>query len=255
MRHCRFIRPLLMRTPPDPVRMRPRDLGTGLSSRRRVLGCREAQICDMIRFWTMSHRDYLDEHFETTGDQGLSRRLGDHRHRAWPDVAGHGLCALHHYMGDVDGNVGAWGFARGGMGAITRRWQARSRRRAARCARARASRVLIEERACRGSRWTNGEVIRGARRLEHGRQAHLPAHVDEAKLPEDFVRAVKRFKIRGSSGKLNIALDRRRSFPALPEGAPMLRGDLHFTDSVAKMERAYDDWKAGRWSPRSLFQT
>jgi phytoene dehydrogenase-like protein len=25
---------------------------------------------------------------------------------------------LHHYMGDVDGNVGAWGFARGGMGAI-----------------------------------------------------------------------------------------------------------------------------------------
>ena len=25
---------------------------------------------------------------------------------------------LHHYMGDVDGNVGAWGFARGGMGAF-----------------------------------------------------------------------------------------------------------------------------------------
>ena len=25
---------------------------------------------------------------------------------------------LHHYMGDVDGNVGAWGFARGGMGAV-----------------------------------------------------------------------------------------------------------------------------------------
>ena len=26
---------------------------------------------------------------------------------------------LHHYMGDVDGSVGAWGFARGGMGAVS----------------------------------------------------------------------------------------------------------------------------------------
>ena len=25
---------------------------------------------------------------------------------------------LHHYMGDVDGNIGAWGFARGGMGSV-----------------------------------------------------------------------------------------------------------------------------------------
>lgn len=26
---------------------------------------------------------------------------------------------LHHVMGDVDGNIGAWGLARGGMGAIS----------------------------------------------------------------------------------------------------------------------------------------
>ena len=26
---------------------------------------------------------------------------------------------LHHYMGDVDGNVGSWGFARGGMGGVS----------------------------------------------------------------------------------------------------------------------------------------
>ena len=27
---------------------------------------------------------------------------------------------LHHYMGDVDGSIGAWGFARGGMGAVSK---------------------------------------------------------------------------------------------------------------------------------------
>jgi phytoene dehydrogenase-like protein len=59
---------------------------------------------------------------------------------------------------------------------------------------------------------------------------------------------VKNFKIRGSSGKVNIALDSMPEFPALPKDAPSLRGDMHFTDSVERMERAYDDWKAGRWS-------
>ncbi len=27
---------------------------------------------------------------------------------------------LHHYMGEVDGSVGAWGYARGGMGSISK---------------------------------------------------------------------------------------------------------------------------------------
>ncbi len=70
-------------------------------------------------------------------------------------------------------------------------------------------------------------------------------------LPEDFLRAVRNFKIRGSSGKLNIALDGLPHFPAIPEGSPSIRGDLHITDTVEMMERAYDDWKAadGRRCP------
>jgi len=67
-------------------------------------------------------------------------------------------------------------------------------------------------------------------------------------LPDEFVRQVKNFKIRGSSGKLNIALDGLPSFPAIPEGSPSTRGDMHVTDTLEMMERAYDDWKDGRWS-------
>jgi phytoene dehydrogenase-like protein len=67
-------------------------------------------------------------------------------------------------------------------------------------------------------------------------------------LPPEFLTAVRRYKIRGSSGKLNIALDGLPRFPAIPEGAPCIRGDLHLTDTIEMMERAYDDWKEGRWS-------
>jgi phytoene dehydrogenase-like protein len=72
--------------------------------------------------------------------------------------------------------------------------------------------------------------------------------VEERELPPGFVKRVRAFKSRGSSGKLNIALDGLPRFPALPDGSPCLKGDLHFTDSIPRMERAYDDWKAGRWS-------
>jgi phytoene dehydrogenase-like protein len=72
--------------------------------------------------------------------------------------------------------------------------------------------------------------------------------MDEKDLPAEFYQRVKNFKIRGSSGKLNIALDGLPSFPALPEGSPLLDGDMHFIDSMERMERAYDDWKEGTWS-------
>jgi phytoene dehydrogenase-like protein len=72
--------------------------------------------------------------------------------------------------------------------------------------------------------------------------------VPEKHLPGEFVHAVRNFKIRGSSGKLNIALDALPHFPAVPEGSPSIRGDLHITDTIEMMERAYDDWKAGAWS-------
>jgi phytoene dehydrogenase-like protein len=72
--------------------------------------------------------------------------------------------------------------------------------------------------------------------------------MDSHDLPAEFLKQVRNFKIRGSSGKLNIALDGLPSFPAIPPGSPSTRGDIHVTDTVEMLERAYDDWKDGRWS-------
>jgi phytoene dehydrogenase-like protein len=72
--------------------------------------------------------------------------------------------------------------------------------------------------------------------------------MDRKNLDEDFYHRVKNFKIRGSSGKLNIALAGVPSFPALPRNSTCIDGFIHFTDSMERMERAYDDWKEGTWS-------
>ena len=70
----------------------------------------------------------------------------------------------------------------------------------------------------------------------------------ESDLPAEVVTRAKNFKIRGSSGKVNIALDGLPTFTGLDPRSPLMIGDMHFIDSMERMERAYDDWKNGTWS-------
>jgi phytoene dehydrogenase-like protein len=255
MRHCRFIRPLLLRSPPDPARLRPRDIGELMWLGKHFGGLSEGAMYDMIRFWTMSISDFLDEYFESDVIKAylaVSAIIGT---ALGPMSPGSAYVLLHHYMGDVDGNVGAWGFARGGMGAITKALASSFQAAGGKINSGYGvEHFLIRNGRVTGVALANGDEIHGQRVISNmDVKRTFLKHVDEKELPDDFVRQVRRFKIRGSSGKLNIALDGLPNFKALPKNAPNIRGDLHFSDSIARLERAYDDWKAGRFS-RDPFQ-
>jgi phytoene dehydrogenase-like protein len=157
---------------------------------------------------------------------------------------------LHHYMGEVDSHAGSWGFARGGMGAIT---QALSK-----SLQASGGKVMVD--AGVEEILVSGGRARGVR-LESGEELLAPVVVSnldvkrtflkvmkEEHLPEDFVTRVRNFRIRGSSAKLNMAFDGVPDLALDPAGSPVLKGDLHYSESLDEVERAYDDWKDGRWS-------
>jgi phytoene dehydrogenase-like protein len=250
MRQCKFIKPLLLREPPDPTSFKPRDLMSLLD-----LGCRlhrlgPERIHDTLRFWTMSAADFLDEYFESeivkahfAGTSIIGTALG-------PRSPGSAYVLLHHYMGEIDDTVGAWGFARGGMGAVTATLAA-SLQASGGTIRTDAGieRILVRNGRATGVVLHTGEEIRASRVLSSMdvKRTFLQS-VEEKELPGEFVQQVRNFKIRGSSGKLNIALDGLPEFPAIPQGAPCTRGDMHVTDTIEMMERAYDDWKDGKWS-------
>ena len=113
-------------TPPDPTSFAPKDI-MGLFdfakyfvAKDELGGLGEKEIYDTVRFWTMSVRDYLEEYFESdvvkahlAGSAIIGTALG-------PYSPGSAYVLLHHYMGEVDGTVGAWGYSRGGMGSITK---------------------------------------------------------------------------------------------------------------------------------------
>ena len=69
-------------------------------------------------------------------------------------------------------------------------------------------------------------------------------------LPDDFAADIARYRFRGSSGKVNLALDALPDFRAMPGAGPHLRGAISISPSVDYMERAYDDAKYGRYSRR-----
>lgn len=72
--------------------------------------------------------------------------------------------------------------------------------------------------------------------------------VERAHLPENLVEAVERFRFRGSSGKVNLALSELPNFTALPGVGPHLKGAIAIAPSVDYLERAYDDAKYGEFS-------
>lgn len=251
-RQCRFIRPLLLWTPPDPTSFKPRDLKGLGELGRRLWSLGEEQIYDTIRFWTMSAGDFLDQYFENdlikahlAGSAIIGTALG-------PYSPGTAYVLLHHYMGDVDGAIGAWGFARGGMGAITTAMASALRGYGGEIRiNAPVERVIVKNGRAVGVALESGEEIAAKVVVSNldVKRTFLKL-VEAADLPPSFLERVRKFKIRGSSGKLNIALDGLPRFPALPEGCPAWRGDMHVTESLAQMELAYDDWKAGTWSRR-----
>ena len=255
IRQCRFIRPFLLRSPPDPTALKPRDIGEliFLVKRMHDLGARE--VGEMVRFWTMSIGDFLDEYFETpiikaslAGSGIIGTGLGVYS----PGTA---YVLLHHYMGDVDGSIGAWGFARGAMGAISSALGAAFEE---------AGGAIKVNSGVKEFLVRNGRITGVA--LDNGDEYFAPLvasnmdikrtilhHVGRDNLPADYIKAVERFKIRGSSGKLNIALDRMPQFPALPDDNSMFTGDFSCSNSLMDLERAYDDWKDGKWSRKPFF--
>ena len=250
MRQCRFIRQFLLRTTPDSTSFKPRDLMEMFHMGKEMMKMGEDVIYDMMRLYTMSISEYLDEYFEHPLIKAAKAGSGIIGSAMGVMSPGTAYVLLHHAMGDVDGDIGAWGFARGGMGAIARAMGD--------CFEDHGGEMLmgagVEQILVR-----NGKVTGVA--LENGNEYHADVVVSNMTLPRtflecmdkkdldpEFVRKVKNFKIRGSSGKLNFALDGLPNFTALEGNPELIKGDLHLVDSVERLERAYDDWKNGSWS-------
>ena len=249
---CRFVKPLLSMIPPDPTTLNPKDLKQlhFLMQRFRELSSDERYT--LVQLMTMSSADFLDQWFETDvlkATMSASGIIGTFLGIRSPGTA---YVLLHHYMGEIDGAFRSWGFSRGGTGAISNAIADAAREAGVEIrTKAPVGKILVKNgRAC-GVALQDGEELT-ANVVSSSVDPHLTFEkfLDPSELPADFLEGVRRYKFRGSSGKVNLALDALPNFKCLPGPGAHLRGAISISPSMEYMERAYDDAKYGHYSRR-----
>ncbi len=254
---ARFIKPILSVVPPDPSRLRPGEWLPLATLARAFSKLPEAQQAVFIQLMTMSAADFLDQWFETDplkATMSASGVIGTFQGIRSPGTA---YVLLHHYMGEIDGAFRSWGIPRGGTGAISEAIASSARTAGAEI---RTSAPVTQIRA-------QGDTAAGVV-LESGEEIDAQVvlssvdvkrtfldMVEPGILESDFVDEIRRYKFRGSSGKVNLALDGLPDFTCLPGVGDHLRGAISFSPSVDYMEQAYDDAKYGRFSRRPYVDT
>ncbi len=249
---ARFIKPILGMVPGDPTENDPRPLMPIAALARRFQQLPERQQAVFVQLMTMSAKDFLDQWFETDplkATMSASGIIGTYQGIRSPGTA---YVLLHHYMGEIDGAFRAWGIPKGGTGgvsyAIARAAQALG---AEIRTEAPVKQIMTRHGRATGVVLESGEEIEASAVLSSAdaRVTFLDL-LEPGTLPDDFEQEVRRFKFRGSSGKVNLAVDRLPDFTCLPGEGEHLRGAISFSPTTREMEQAYDDAKYGHWSSR-----
>ncbi|MGQ0537427.1 MAG: phytoene desaturase family protein, partial [Gemmatimonadaceae bacterium] len=258
------VKPILSMLPPDPTSLSPRELLAlaRFGGHMRSLGARKFHA--LHKLMTMSSADYLDEWFECDVLKATKAASGIIGTFLGPRSPGSAYVLLHHYMGEIDGAFRAWGFQKGGTGGVSEAIAAAARSLGAHIkVAAPVTNVIVRQGRALGVAVGPGEeyyadvVVSGL----DPKRTFLDL-VESAELPPAFLGNIRRFKTRGSSGKVNLALSRLPHFTCMESanvarwgGVPVpaeryLRGAVSISPSLTYVETAYDDAKHGAFSRR-----
>lgn len=252
------VRPILSTVPPDPTSLAPGNLLALWRVARKFTGHGD-HLYDLAKLMTMSSADFVEQWFETPVLQGTLSASGIIGTFLGPRSPGSAYVMLHHYMGEIDGQFRAWGFPRGGMSGLSEAIAGSARTLGATIrTEAPIAKILVDDGQATGVVLENGEEIR-ARVVVSSVDPKLTFErlIEPDQLDAGFRTQIARYKIRGSSGKVNLALDALPEFTCLNEmgkrgrdAVPYLAGSISVSPSIDYLEHAYDDAKYGHFSRR-----
>src|SRR6202043_1347598 len=145
-----------------------------------------------------------------------------------------------------------WGFARGGTGAISNAIADAALEAGVEIrTQSGISQIIVKNGRAKGVVLANGdEVYAEVISSSVDPRLTFTKFMGAEHLPGDFLEEINRYKFRGSSGTVNMALDGLPNFKCMPGPGAHLRGAISISPSVEYMERAYDDAKYGNFSRR-----
>jgi phytoene dehydrogenase-like protein len=250
-----LVKSLLFVVPPN---LTLGDLPRWLALGARLRGLTGRDAAEILRLFTLSAADFLDEWFS---DDRVKAALGTQAMvGAWggPMSPGSAYVLMHHWIGEVDGHPGAWGWVHGGMGGVSDALAAAARAAGAAIrADSGVRRVVIRGGRARGVELESGETIEARRVVSN---AHpITTYLDlvgEEHLPDQVVSDIRRFRTRSGSVKVNAALSALPTPTAWKGDVPgdPHRGLVAISPSIEYLERAWDDAKYGHPSERPYIE-
>ena len=247
---ARAVKPLLGVVPPNVASPGLRDLRTLLSLGKHGRSLSRQEMHALFKLMTMSAADFLDEWFECDPLKATMSASGIIGTFLGPRSPGTAYVLLHHYIGEIDGVFRAWGFAKGGNGMVSEAIASSARSRGAEIrTNAGVESVLAKNGRVQGVVLEGGDTLTAPTVVSgvDPKRTFLQL-LDPGELPEDLTASIRRFRIRGSSGKVNLALGELPEFSCLPGRGAHHRGAFSISPSVNYLERAYDDAKYGGFS-------
>ncbi len=245
-----FLRPMMLREPPALGSKNPGDLVSLLREGARAAGLSRRDVHDLVRIFTMSVADLLDDWFEHEGIKGSIASTGVVGVWAGPRTPGTAYNLLHHALGELDGISGGWGQVIGGMGAISQAI-ARSAESAGAEIRTDAEVASIDVTAGRVSGVTLADGIELRAPIVASGAHPKTTVLDLAgaeNFPNDVADDMRRYRTRGASVKINMVLSEAPRYEGVSadEQQMLERTGVNLCPSIDYLEAAWQDALAGR---------
>jgi phytoene dehydrogenase-like protein len=191
----------------------------------------------------------LDEYFESEELKAVLCVGGVIGTNAGPRTPGTAYVKYHHILGQVGGHQGAWGYVRGGMGAVSQAIASSAREAGAEILTdAEVAGIDIRDGAARGVNLLDGRSFEAGVILS-GADPHRTylGMVGEEHLPDDLVEGVRGMRVEGSVVKVLLALGELPDFEALPgkEIGPQHTGGIVINPSVDSLQGAWEECERG----------
>jgi phytoene dehydrogenase-like protein len=244
----RTLGPLLHQIPPRLGSRRPRDLLRQAQLLGQLRGLDERGAVEVTRLLTDSIADLVEGYFESDAMRGLLAVSGVIGTWAGPRSAGTAYVMLHHHIGETAGTSGAWGFPRGGMGAVSGALGRAARMFGARIRTdAPVAQIRTRDGRVAGVTLDSGEEIDAPVVVTTAHpQISFLRLLDPAELPAEFVADIRKWRSRSGTVKINLALDRLPVFSSHREVDPSVHGGtIVLAESLDDIENAFQQAVAG----------
>jgi phytoene dehydrogenase-like protein len=219
----------------------------------RKLGKRHQIV--LTELMTRSLGDYLDMWFEGDALKGVLGLEGVIGNFAEPYQVGTAYVLLHQAIGEVKGRAGAWGIARGGMGAISEAMASYARSQGATIETdTPVTSIMTQAGRARGVVTADGREI-PARYIAANvhPQVLLRDLLDVELLEEADRRRIDGYRSHSATFRMNVALSELPRFSSMAgRGDDHFMGAIEISPSLGYIQNAYYDARQYGWSRRPV---